>query len=144
MHSLGRILMTLAILGHTVVPPAVDLLTDTHVFNPTWPPHARFHTVWLIGATSSVGVLALGLLWGRFGEGRLQLNLAGALSAIVYGSFYLSAMTLGAYGGTLADQAGVVPGPFGIDANLFVFTIWSIVLAVGWRLASGEQEGSPD
>ena len=127
--------MSLAIAVYTFIPPAVDLITDTHVFHADWMPHARMHTVWLLGVTSGVGLIALYLLWSSGANGRFRTNLAGLLSAVVFGAFYLSASTISLYGGSLSDMSGgVEKGPFGIDANLFTFTAAAAVLAVGWIL----------
>lgn len=134
MSRIGRILMTLSALGYAVAPVIVDLFTDTHVFNPGWVPHARLHTVWLIALMTGVGALALALLWRGGADDRLELHVSGGLSALVYGAFFTAALTASAYGGSLADQGGVEPGPFGLDANLFAFSVWSAVLAIGWTL----------
>jgi len=128
--------MTLAIVAYTFVPPLVDLLTDTHVFHPQWSPHARMHTVWLLGVTSGIGLLALVLLWRADQTSHSRIHLAGLLSAIVFGAFFLSASTVSLYGGALTDlSGGVEAGPFGIDANLFTFAASSAVLALGWLMS---------
>jgi hypothetical protein len=133
MSKLGRVLMSLAIAVYTFIPPAVDLITDTHVFHADWMPHARMHTVWLLGVTSGVGLVGLYLLWFSGADSRFRTNLAGLLSAVVFGAFYLSASTTSLYGGSLSDMGGGVgKGPFGIDANLFTFTVAAAVLVAGW------------
>ncbi len=127
--------MTLAIAVFTFIPPLADLATDTHVFHPGWMPHARVHTVWLLGLTSSVGVLALYLLWFRKIDSEFSESLAGVLGAIVYGSFFLSALTIGLYGGALSDhEGGIGQTIIGLDLNLFTFGLASTVLCVGWGL----------
>ena len=125
--------MSLSIAIYTFIPPAVDLITDTHVFHVDWTPHARMHTVWLLGVNSGVGLIALYLLWSPGANGRFRTNLAGLLSAVVFVAFYLSASTISLYGGSLSDMSGGVgQGPFGIDANIFTFTVAAVVLVVGW------------
>lgn len=128
--------MSLAIAVYTFIPPAVDLITDTHIFHAEWMPHARMHTVWLLGVTSGVGLIALYLLWSSGASSRFRTNLSGLLSAVVFGAFYLSASTISLYGGSLSDMSGGVErGPFGIDANLFTFTGAAAVLAAGWMVS---------
>ncbi|MDG2046762.1 MAG: hypothetical protein P8J79_06050 [Halioglobus sp.] len=135
MNSVGRLTMSVAIALYTVIPPLVDLITDTHVFNIQWVPHARMHTVWLLGTTSGVGLIALYLLWSADAHDRFRINLSGILSVVVLGAFFLSAVTISLYGGSLSDMADdLYKGPFGVDANLFLFTIAAILLAVGWHL----------
>ena len=68
-RSISRALLTLAALftiGATVGP---DLLTPTHVFNPTWPPHARFHAALAAIMPAGNSLVALYLLWLRNNPG---------------------------------------------------------------------------
>ena len=88
-NTLGRVLMTLAMVVFTFIPPLADLATDTHVFHPGWMPHARVHTVWLLGLTSSIGLVSLYLLWFRKIDSNFNENLAGisdqiAMSRVAY------------------------------------------------------------
>ena len=59
----SRLLITIATLCYGIIPLLVDL-TETHTFHPDWPPHARFHMVWLLGTNTSLAVLSLILMWG--------------------------------------------------------------------------------
>ena len=56
----------------------------THIYNPHWPPHARFHN----GQTMSVGVLlglaALFFTWRRRGDARTNLLAAGLFAAFYW------------------------------------------------------------
>ena len=125
--------MTVAIAIFTFIPPLVDLLTDSHVFHEEWLPHARMHTVWLLGLTSGVGLLSLHLLWFRRIDPVFSTNIAGVLGSCVYGAFFLSAATTGLYGGALSDIVGnAESGPFGFNGNVFTFSMASILLVVGW------------
>ncbi|MEM1403877.1 MAG: hypothetical protein AAGG55_11145 [Pseudomonadota bacterium] len=137
MKILGKLLITISILAYTVIPPIVDLSTETHVLHDGWLPHARMHTVWLLGVTSGIGLLALYLLWSHGPDHKGQVNLSVFLSAIVFSAFYLSALTMPLYGGALTDmEGGVGQGPFGIDGNMFTFTVATALLLVGWILSS--------
>lgn len=129
--------MSLAIATYAFIPPLVDLMTDSHVFHPGWMPHARMHTVWLLGITSGVGVVSLYLIWIRSAHNNFGTNLAGLLSGVVYGSFFLGASTTALYGGALSDEmGGVAKGPLGIDANVFTFGIASLLLVAGWAICA--------
>jgi hypothetical protein len=131
--TLGKILMTVAIAVFTFIPPLADLATETHVFHPGWMPHARVHTVWLLGLTSSVGLLALYFLWFRKVDTCFGEDLAGVLGAVVYGSFFLSGLTSGLYGGALSDsEGGIGQTIIGLDLNVFTFGVATIVLCAGW------------
>jgi len=135
MNTFGKLLMSLAIGVYAFIPPFADLATDTHVFHSDWVAHARMHTVWLLGVTSSLGLVALGLLWLRGRDAEFNINLAALLSLCVYGPFFLSALTAQLYGGELTDAVGGVEDHvFGFDINLFVFSLATLVLALGWNL----------
>jgi len=132
--------MALAIAVFTFIPPIADLATDTHVFHPGWLPHARVHTVWLLGLTSSIGLLALYLLWFRDEESLFNVNLAGVLATFVYGSFFLSALTARFYGGALSDpQGGIEQSIMGMNLNVFTFGMASIALFAGWVMCKRNQ-----
>ena len=134
MKLTGKIFMTLAILVFTVIPPTVDLGTSSHVFHPQWTPHARVHTVWLLGLASSIGVLAIYLLWVRQREPVINVNLAFTLGLCTYGAFFLAAGSRELYDGAMTDAGGLQSGPFGFDPNTFTFTIATAVLIAGWLL----------
>ncbi len=136
--TLGLVMMTIAILVYSVIPPMVDLITDTHVFHPDWPAHARFHTVWLLGTTSAVGLFAIYLLWGSGDDTNMAIRIAGTLSVCILGTFMMSVMSMPLYGGALSDVGGVGPTVGGLDANLVVFTVDLGVLLYGWYLASND------
>ena len=80
-------------------------------------------------------VLALYLLWFRKIDSEFSESLAGVLGAIVYVSFFLSALPIGLYGGALSDhEGGIGQTIIGLDLNLFTFGLASTVLCVGWGL----------
>ncbi len=137
LHS-ARILVTIVSLVYGVLPLLADL-SPTHVLHPDWPPHARFHTVWLLATNTSVAGCALWLLWrSRLALG-LRVRLSGALGVCVLGGFCVAALTTRLYGGALSDPEGGVPTLFGLDVNLLVFapTLGLVVFAL-WRSAGRE------
>lgn len=130
----GRILMTVAVLLASALPILVDI-SESHVLNPAWPPHARVHEVWLLSTGASVGAVALGLIWIR-----PQLVLAAVLTACILGGFLVAAATAPLYGGVLVDPATAHLMPnndriFGIPANLFAFSLALVILLLGLVLA---------
>jgi len=135
MNTVGKWLMSLAIGVYAFIPPLADLATDTHVFHTDWVPHARMHTVWLLGVSSSLGLVALYLLWLRNNEPVFNINIAALLSLCVYGPFFISALTARLYGGELTDAVGGVEDHLlGFDINLFVFSLATLLLGLGWAL----------
>jgi len=135
MNTFGRLLMSLAIGIYAFIPPFADLATDTHVFHNDWVPHARMHTVWLLGVSSSLGLVTLYFLWLRKDEPLFNINIAALLSLCVYGPFFLSTLTARLYGGELTDAVGGVEDHlFGFDINLIVFSLATLLLGLGWGL----------
>jgi hypothetical protein len=118
--SISRVLITIATLVYGVIPLLVDI-SETHAFHPDWPPHARFHMVWLLGTNSTLAVLALYLMWISKIEGAVRARIAGLIGLCVYGGFIISTVTRKLYGGALVDSVGGVPPVMGMDANLLVF-----------------------
>lgn len=62
--AFGRALIALAAAITAVVPVLTDW-NETHVFNPRWPPHARFHMATSLGMATILSPAALWLLWRR-------------------------------------------------------------------------------
>ncbi len=130
----GRILMTVAVLLASLLPIIVDV-SESHLLNSAWPPHARVHEVWLLATGAGVGSVALRLIWIR-----PQLVLAAILTACILGGFFVAAATAPLYGGVLVDPATAHLMPnndrlFGIPANLFAFSLAFIILLLGLALA---------
>ncbi|MEU6680282.1 DUF6640 family protein [Streptomyces sp. NPDC046853] len=92
----GRVLLTLSSLS-TMCGAYIADWNDTHIYNPNWPPHAKFHNAQTMSLGAALGATGLCALWGR-GDSRSQerLNLA-AGAASLYWVTQLSAI---AYPGT--------------------------------------------
>ena len=89
----GRILMSIAAITIGAGAYIADF-NETHVLNPRWPPHARFHN----GQTMSLGVLlgaaCLYFLWRskpQSGVATRDLEKDDLLSAALVGSMYTAA-----------------------------------------------------
>lgn len=62
--SLGRALISLTSLVTAVGPYRVDW-NETHVHNPAWPPHAKFHNGQTMSLGLTLGATSLWQLWRR-------------------------------------------------------------------------------
>src|SRR5579863_6338627 len=134
---LARILLTLVTLGYGFVTIVADF-NKTHATNPKWTPHARFHVVWQILSYSGVGLIALYLIWIDGPNPLERLYLAAALSAAIYGAFFLAVLTRPVFGGALYDDNGYHPfkpplGPqnWRWDVNVTAFTILTAIWGAG-------------
>jgi hypothetical protein len=131
MHLTGKILLTLATLMYSLVPPVVDL-NRTHATNPLWVSHARFHVVWQTMIMLGIGILSIYLLWFTDTGRNFSINLAFILGLIVLGSFLINVGAKKLYAGTLSDPNGVPPIFKNVDANLFFFTLAFAILLAGY------------
>lgn len=97
MARVGRLLVTAAILGSGPGHVWADL-NRTHVFNPQWTPHARFHDASAVATEMGWSIAALWLLWRR--RTRDQRGLALAIAALhpvlSYAPFFLAEAVPGA------------------------------------------------
>lgn len=108
--SLGRGLISLVSLVTAAGPYRADW-NETHVKNPAWPPHAKFHN----GQTMSLG-LALGAtsLWQLWRKPTRESLDAGAVLASLYWLTQISAL---AYPGSKAvDPPGTAKFPQAVVA----------------------------
>jgi hypothetical protein len=124
-EKIAATLLTLTALVYAVVPPIVDS-NPTHILNPEWTAHARFHTVWQVSVNSMLGLSSVLLVWWPGTNQALRIKIGALLGCIALGGFYVAAMTRHLYGGAFSDPNGVPPVA-GIDANLLLFTPTSLI-----------------
>ena len=69
----GRVLITAAALFPAIGAFAADW-NETHVFNPSWPPHAKFHNAQTISLAVLASAVSVWQLWrpGQFDRPRLR------------------------------------------------------------------------
>lgn len=125
MVNISKILLTITAIQFGLIPPLVDL-SESHVFHSAWPPHARFHMIWLLVIGSGIAAYIIYLVWTPAREGRDRLKTASILGAVVLTGFFIAAATKGLYGGMLADPAHQIL-VLGIDGNLFSFGIAALL-----------------
>jgi hypothetical protein len=133
MSLLIKILLTIAAIQYGVVPPIVDF-TESHVFNGAWPPHARFHMVWLVLTASMASLTVVLACWLPSQDLNTRLQYACVPGWLVLVGFFGSTGMLSSYQGTLTDMAEPIM-VFGIDGNLFSFSIAALFQLVATALA---------
>lgn len=111
-EMLPKIFVTLGVLVYGVVVPFLEINTS-HVLNDAWPPHARLHEVWQLTTNSSIGVLALWLVWAK-GE----VFIASILNIVVMGGVLVAYVLEEAYGGSIVT-GNVTKTVFGLDLAAF-------------------------
>jgi hypothetical protein len=113
--------------------PIVRDWGPSHLTNPTWVGHARVHLAWLLGFMGLSGLVNLWLIWGRSPAELRNLWLSVAWQSCNLGGFWIAYVLVGTYDGaiTIPDTHIHV---FGIDENVFVFSVLSVVMVVAVAL----------
>jgi hypothetical protein len=84
----GKVLISLSAVGTMVGAYAADW-NETHIHNPTWPPHAKFHNAQTMSMGAALSLVTLYHLW-KPGGSRASLESA-TIVASLYGLTQLSA-----------------------------------------------------
>ncbi len=140
MSQNGRIILAGAAAATTVIQVVADL-NATHVFNPAWPPHARFHGIVGITMVACWSITANWLLWrpGSRRERDLGAKIAALSSAFSWAPFFL-AITLP--GASFEDTPGAVPRLAGVPGNMLSAAVLTLVAAAGYALHRYEDAAS--
>ena len=124
MNKIVAVLILLPTLIYGIVPWFADW-NHTHLFHPQWPPHARFHMMWLLCVNSSIAAYALLL----FSQNRRTET--ATIGLLVFGAFWIATLSQNFYGGALGDPNGGYEAIAGIDLNAFTFGICTLLLITG-------------
>ncbi|MEM1075064.1 MAG: DUF6640 family protein [Pseudomonadota bacterium] len=116
-----KIIVTTGTLVYGIVPAIADL-NETHLYNPDWSPHARVHGAWFLFFGALMSFLALFLLWIRN-----DIVLPIVIGLCFVAGFWLAFLTSSFYGGALVDPNGVEARILGLESNVFVFSVLSVV-----------------
>ncbi len=130
---ISRLMLSGAAIGTIVGTGRADL-NHTHVFNSTWPPHARFHSAAGWGTVAGSQLLALWLLWRpgqRTADSDLAVKTAAVLPMISWAPFFVA---LAVPGTAVEDEPGHLPRIAGVPANLVPATLVPAISALGYVL----------
>ena len=86
-NNLGKLVLSFVLVVGAVVATAVDWNT-THLFNPAWHLHARFHDAMYLLFLDATSLLVLWLLWRRSTEPTLGVTVAALFLAAVWTPFF--------------------------------------------------------
>lgn len=130
---ISRLVLTGVAVGTIIGTGRADI-DGTHIFNPAWPPHARFHNATGWGTVAGSQLLALWLLWRpgqREGERDLAVTTAALLPAVAWLPFFGA---LAVRGAGVEDEPGHLPRIAGVPANLVPAALIPAVSALGYVL----------
>ena len=129
-NNLPKILITIPTIWYGVIPAIADL-SDSHLLNPTWMPHAKFHLAWLLSTNSLLALFSLYLIWVKD-----KSIYAGLIGIFVMAGFWIAAFSRNLYGGLFADPNLDVSNIMGLHPNVFAFIFVSLFLVLGTYLQS--------
>lgn len=132
--SIGKLLISLIALFTAVSPYLADW-NETHIYNPLWLAHAKFHNAQTMVLGALLGLLALFCLWLRRETSDKQKLNEGAVLAALY---WLAQLPAAFFPGiALSDPGGVkMPVILGIEFNQLTLNITVIfpLLLLGYYL----------
>lgn len=128
--NLARIIISFTLISTLIGPITADL-NATHVFNPAWPPHARFHTVVGLCMTTFLSLISLWLVWKQSTDRDTLMKVAALVPIIAWGSFFIAVNAMGA---GVEDRPNELARVFGIPLNLVVAALFSVMSAIGYLL----------
>ncbi|HEX6685992.1 MAG TPA: DUF6640 family protein [Candidatus Limnocylindrales bacterium] len=137
----GRLLLSGVALVAAITPYLADW-NHTHVYNPAWPPHAKFHVGHTMLLGTVLGLLSLFYLWRRAGDRRENLR-TGALIAASYWVAQAGAVTVP--GSAVVDPqfADRIPTIAGMQLNQVVLDAILVALALTGYLWQRARQPQP-
>ena len=126
--SLGKILITLVAIWAAFGSYFFDW-NSTHIYNPHWPPHAKFHNAQTMLLGTMIGLLSLWVLWSQKNDKKQSLRLATVLASL----YWLTQAGSILFPGTaLVDPEFAHPGQ--LPAQLIVDMVMLTMLVAGYFL----------
>lgn len=128
----GRAILGFSVVTTVLIVAAADVFNSTHLFNPAWPPHARFHNA----MQASTLLLTSGVsLWGLR---RRRYGVAAIAPATFWPGLFMALPVPGTsvYATDAMRDAGV-------PINLILAAIWLGLTALGHRLATRPGAAAP-
>jgi hypothetical protein len=137
--KLGRWILS-SIAALTALSPYVADMNKTHMYNPNWSPHAKYHDAQTMLLGSLLGISSLYFLWRKRGNQQLQLQVATLLASL----FWLSqAGSIFFPGAEFFDPAyaHLVPKVSGIRFNQAMIDIVVLLfIAIAYLLEQGRMK----
>ena len=129
----AKILLSVLVVATTLVSIIADW-NSSHVFNPDWSPHAKFHDIMLLTLLVGLLPLLLWLLWRKSAEPEVAVKVTTSILIVFWGSFYLNYFIPGTSPQAFPDVAP--PSLWGIPLypNMVVAAIIIILSLVAYGL----------
>jgi hypothetical protein len=109
--------------------PIVRDTSPTHLLNPEWVGHARFHLAWALVFMGLSGVCNIYLIWFRRPRQLSSLYISWAWQACNIFGFWGAAILEAAYGGSIVDPTFHF-SVLGLNENVFAFATLTTILVI--------------
>jgi hypothetical protein len=96
---------------------------DTHLFNPDWSPHARFHMMMVFSDVVALAVFGLYLVWGKTCSRLERLRLSAVAGFLYVLGVAIAARTMPMYGGSMHWDDTAPRAATLADGNYVVFLV---------------------
>jgi hypothetical protein len=136
--SLPKVLIALVAVETALGALLFDLVfVDTahqHMYNPAWPPHAKFHDAQYIVMSLALGLLALVLLARRHGDTHFRLLWSAGILAVPWASMFPALLFPGTatYDPEFKDETQFV---LGLHGQMFMAVVTLAILVIAVALA---------
>lgn len=137
-NQVGRCILSFVL----VAGAALSILVDwnaTHLFNPSWPPHAVFHDWAMINLLSGTSACCLWLLWRKSPEPELGIKMATLIPLIFWSAFFYTT-TLLPHSSLMDSPPVALPRVAGLTIypNAVIGLVLTILTLFGYRTAMSE------
>ncbi|MGL5839239.1 MAG: DUF6640 family protein [Sphingorhabdus sp.] len=132
-RTIGRWLLGFVITATVVVVAIADVFNATHLFNPAWPPHARFHNAMQAG---TLLLMSAASLWGLARHNHV-------LAALAPATFWPGLFIALPVPGT-SVHASPELAQLPIPINLAIAAASLALTALGYWLASSDKRVAPE
>lgn len=123
---MSKYLTTICLILGSILPIVIDT-GHTHLLNPDWDEHARVHEVWRLSTNLFIALVGMYILWVKN-----YLFLAGVLSSCILLGFHIATLSMPLYDGLPVGVGIEEPNPFGIPANIFLFSFLGIIQLISF------------
>lgn len=126
-YRVAQVLLTIGVLEF--FGPIVRDTSVTHLLNPSWVGHARFHLAWALVFMGLSGLCNLYLIWFRRPHRLSSLYISWAWQACNIFGFWGAAILESAYGGSIVDPEFHLT-ILGLNENVFAFVCLTTILLI--------------
>ena len=139
-QTTGKFLISVSVALSGIVSTMVDLKPGptSHVYNPTWNPHAIFHDIVMFLLLDQLAVICLWLLWRRSSEPLVGVRIATLLVLAFWTPFYyitsIFPMASLAANQQEMDLVSIMVGGVRLYFNVLIGTAMMVIALIGYWL----------